>query len=256
MEFSLVALVALEREAKPFIELFAMQEQGRVLEEKLNFRLFISSKHPSIGLVLFGECPRHKVERIGTNVATIAAMETIRVLQPQTIASVGTAGGFRKKGACIGDVFYGETIYFHDRHMLLPRYRDFECGVVKSAPLHNLGFIKCGVVSSGDSIPIQASDQQKMLMLNTDAKDMEAAAIAEVATLYQIPMFALKAITDFVDVNDSTEEQFNANYFAASQQLARALQHVIEQNGFIKTDSIFSDAFELLHGDELSFVAQ
>lgn len=245
MKFSLAVLYALEIEAEPFIRLFGMREQRHVFNEKLNLRLFVSDEHSSIAVVLFGACPRHGVERIGTQIATMAALETIRVLNPKTIASVGTAGGFLRKGAQVGDVYYSEAIFFHGRHIDFPKYRDFELGGFPCALLSNLGDIKKGVISSSDSIPVQKDEQEKLTSLNTDAKDMEAAAIAEIAALFHTPMFALKAISDFVDVEGSTFEQFQVNYRVASQNVANALQYVIMNNGFLEnndSDNIFASA--------------
>lgn len=255
MTCELAILYALEIEAKPFIEKYDLCERPGIFDQRLHLRLFSSVKHPSLSVVLFGKCPTHGVERIGTQIATIAALETIRVLRPSMIASAGTAGGFIKRGATIGDVYFSDkAIYFHGRHIVFPMYRDFELGGFPSTPLHNLGTIKRGVISSSDSIPPSHDDATKMDELSTDAKDMEAAAIAEVAALTSTPMFALKAITDFVDTSETTYEQFQVNYAVAANNLCQSLHYVIENNHLlsISVDTVGLVNLGVLPAAELS----
>lgn len=236
MSCELAVLYALEMEAKPFIEQFELKERHGIFDERLHLRLFWSERYPSLSVVLFGVCPMHGVERIGTQTATMAALETIRILRPHMLASVGTAGGFVKRGAKIGDVFCSDgAIYFHGRHIVFPMYRNFELGGFPSTTLRHLGSIKRGVISSSDAIPPSHDDAKKMDELATDAKDMEAAAIAEIAALTNTPMFALKAISDFVDVNETTYDQFQANLQLAARNLCDSLQYVIEHNRLLST---------------------
>jgi 5'-methylthioadenosine nucleosidase len=56
-------------------------------------------------------------------------------------------------------------------------------------------------------------------------KEMEAAAIAWVAQLFAKPMFCIKAVTDIVDSERATTEEFLENLSAA----AAALQHTLPQ---------------------------
>lgn len=236
MSCELAALFALEIEAEPFINQFNLNERHGVFDDRLKLRLFTCDRHPSLSVVLFGKCPTHGVERIGTQIATMAALETIRLLRPHMLASVGTAGGFLKRGANIGDVFFSDrAIYFHGRHIVCPMYRDFEMGGFPSTTLHDLGTIKRGVISSSDSIPPSLNDATKMDELATDAKDMEAAAIAEIAALTSTPMFALKAISDFVDTSETTFDQFQANYRVAARNLCDSLLYVIEHNQLLSS---------------------
>lgn len=57
---------------------------------------------------------------------------------------------------------------------------------------------------------------------------MEAAGIAWIADLWDIPMFCIKAITDIVDGDKSTAEEFLQNLGAAAQALKSALPKVLE----------------------------
>lgn len=232
MRYSLALLCALKVEAEPIIESLKMEEQAHIFDPRLGLKFFVSRNYSEISMVLFGKCPTATIDRIGTQIATLATWETIKTINPKSIASVGTAGGFRSKGTRIGDVFLSEgPIYFHGRHIPAPKYHAFELGKFASMTLNTLNMdIKRGVVSSGDSIPISLEDQEKMNIIGTDAKDMEAAAVAEVAALAGVPMFALKAISDFVDTAEQTHTQFLANYPIAILNLAHTIELLIQNN--------------------------
>ena len=68
------------------------------------------------------------------------------------------------------------------------------------------------------------------MMLENDAsvKDMEAAAIAYVCELAGVPFFALKVVTDIVDGDRTTQEEFFENLAAASASLQDKIPKVIE----------------------------
>jgi hypothetical protein len=59
-------------------------------------------------------------------------------------------------------------------------------------------------------------------------KEMEAAAIAWVAQLFAKPMFCIKAVTDIVDGDRATQEEFLENLSAAAGALQRTLPRVLE----------------------------
>ena len=55
------------------------------------------------------------------------------------------------------------------------------------------------MVSSGSSLDYSEQDMAFMKANKVAVKEMEAAAVAWVAAMFQIPMFCLKSITDIVD---------------------------------------------------------
>ena len=55
------------------------------------------------------------------------------------------------------------------------------------------------MVSSGNSLDYTEQDMAFMLSNKVAVKEMEAAAVAWVASMFQTPMFCLKSITDIVD---------------------------------------------------------
>jgi 5'-methylthioadenosine nucleosidase len=232
MTFNLAILCALEIEAVPIVNSLQLSEEQCPFDKRLGFKFF-ASERPKICLLQFGKCPKNGIDRIGTQIAALAAWETVKTLKPTVIASAGTAGGFKAKGASIGDVFISDGgICFHGRHSSDPEYKSYETGNFPSYVLKNLGAIKRGRVSSGDSVPLNKNDQEKMMVLDTDAKDMEAAAIAEVAYLANVPVIAIKAISDFVDSTEKTHSQFMINFKEATEKLAEAMSYLVANNNF------------------------
>jgi len=75
----------------------------------------------------------------------------------------------------------------------------------------NLG-LKTGVISSGSSLEKNPKDQRVIDKYNAVAKEMEAAAIAWVASLHQTPFFAIKSITNLVDEANQSEDEFIKNF--------------------------------------------
>jgi 5'-methylthioadenosine nucleosidase len=65
-------------------------------------------------------------------------------------------------------------------------------------------------------------------MIDASVKDMEAAAIAWVAELSNIPFIALKVVTDIVDGDRVTQEEFFENLGAASRSLQDATPKLID----------------------------
>lgn len=234
MHFSVAVLCALKFEAEPIIQRFNLKEIHDVFDHRLGLQVFAQENSPSFCLVLFGKCKRNNVDRIGTQFASIAAWETVRIIKPEIIISAGTAGGFKSKGTEIGDVFLSEKhIYFHGRHIPVPKYSTFAKGeipVFSNIKLGSSNKIKRGIISSGDSIPVTPLDSQLMEELGTDAKDMEAAAIAEVAQLTNTKIIALKCISDFIDIDRATFDQVKDNFKVALSNLTDCLEEIINVN--------------------------
>lgn len=62
---------------------------------------------------------------------------------------------------------------------------------------------------------------------NASIKEMEAAAIAWVAKTNNVPFVALKVVTDIVDGDRTTQEEFLENLSAASRSLQHELPRII-----------------------------
>ena len=226
----ILILCALSLEAEPIIDALSLRAEESLLPDCFSTRAFIK---PEIGirLITLGHCEVNNVERIGGFSAALVSWESLRIYKPKLLINAGTAGGFEYKGAHIGEVFLSKGhIYYHGRHLGAAHYSNYAVGkfpCFNSQAFANLVDARLGVVSSSDSVLASPEDLKKMKTLETDAKDMEAAAIAEVCCLNDVPFIAAKVITDFVDSPFSTMEQFRQNYRLATQNLANVTMKLV-----------------------------
>lgn len=90
-----------------------------------------------------------------------------------------------------------------------------------------LGF-KSGLVSSGNSLDYTAEDMAAMTHHEAAVKEMEAAAVAWAASLFDCPMFCIKSITDIVDGDRPAQEEFLENLGRAAEALQAVVPRVLE----------------------------
>lgn len=227
----IVIIIAMEIEATPVIKLFGMKETNDFSSD-WPMKAYRSENLPNLSIVVNGKCPIHGADRIGTQAAAISAWESINIFKPDLIISAGTAGGFKKYGANIGDIYISsDAIRYHDRRIPFDIFQAFQHGHYQPLEVPHMiekFSYKQGVVSSGDSLPLNEEDKIRMNENNARAKDMEAAAIAEVAHLRNTNMLAVKVITDFVDETECTFEQFQRNYATAVQHLTQSLDKIVD----------------------------
>ena len=67
-----------------------------------------------------GKDSRFGVDNVGTPAASLTTYLAAQAFQPDLAISLGTAGGFKAKGAAIGSVFIGTATVNHDRRIPLP----------------------------------------------------------------------------------------------------------------------------------------
>ena len=87
---------------------------------------------------------------------------------------------------------------------------------------------KTGVVSTGNSLDKTEECDKHMLANDASVKDMEAAAIAWSCALLKKPFLGVKVVTDIVDGNVPTQDEFLANLITASKSLQQALPQVLD----------------------------
>ncbi|KDO38350.1 hypothetical protein CISIN_1g034258mg [Citrus sinensis] len=75
-------------------------------------------------------------------------------------------------------------------------------------------------MSSQDETSITAND--------ATIKDMEGAAVAYVADLFKVPAIFVKAVTDLVDGDKPTAEEFMQNLVAVTAALEQSVSQVID----------------------------
>ncbi|MDX9848425.1 MAG: hypothetical protein RBT74_15695 [Tenuifilaceae bacterium] len=237
-DFSYLLMMAMRDEARPIIQNLSLSEIGP-LHPSFDMLLYTGTfRGIKLDLVLNGVCKQYGVDHIGTQVSSICTLLGIEKLKPSLVINAGTAGGFKSAGAIVGDVYLGHPhVCYHDRRINLPQFREYGLGFY---PTHNGQKIandldlKTGVISTGNSLDYSKEDIDVMKSYNGVVKDMEAAAIAWVTQQFNLPFLAIKAITDIVDGDKPTEEEFIQNLHFASDRLCKQTVRVldwIDKNG-------------------------
>jgi|GEM_PF-6495179 len=95
-------------------------------------------------------------------------------------------------------------------------------------------------VSTGYSLHYTKQDYHILRQIEVDVKDMEAAAIASVASNYKKPFLAIKSITDFINRPEDTGEVFQKNLKLASSNLSKKIFDFIKliENGNTKLENL------------------
>lgn len=228
----ILLVMAMHQEANPIIEHFQLQAQST--DTQLATRLLSGrAKQIDVMLVLSGTDKDYGVESIGTIPAALNTFWGIEQFNPDLILNAGTAGGFSKLGAEIGDVYLSKEVFqFHDRRINLGNdFYQYGKGLYPSFDTDAFATVlglKQGKITTGDSFEMNASDAEVILENGGAIKEMEAAGIAYVASRYGIPMMAIKAVTDLVDTDAPENEQFIKNLTLASENLQKAVIKVID----------------------------
>ncbi|WP_144393800.1 5'-methylthioadenosine nucleosidase [Pleionea sediminis] len=228
----IVVLMAMAEEADPIIQSLKLT-QVEVLPANLPFQCYQGQfKDLTVSVVISGVDPRYRVDNIGTQAATLMSHVAIENLHPDLVISAGTAGGFSKRGATIGTVYLSnDRFIYHDRRVPLEGFDESAIGhypalnVLKMAKDLEL---PVGVVSTGSSLEKSEKDVDVIEQYGAVAKEMEAAAIAWVCWLHQKSFVAVKSITNLLDEEGTSEEQFVKNLELASAKLSQQLVKVIE----------------------------
>ena len=199
-------------------------------------------------LVVNGIDPHTGVDCVGTTAAALAtqvALDRCRTLggrHPDLLLSVGTAGGWQRVGASIGDVYLAwDRFVYHDRRIDLPGFDTFGRGEIPAADLRvHADALGCrvGIVTTGDSLDESPEDAARIRASGAEVKEMEAAAVAWVAHLHGVAVGAVKAITDHVDHPAPTAEQFTANLAAAAAALRHTTIALLERLGSVSAEDV------------------
>ncbi|XXG66130.1 hypothetical protein AAC387_Pa05g3671 [Persea americana] len=230
---TIVIIIAMQTEALPLIKKFQLSETHDSLFPKgvpwIRYHGIYKDLH--INLVWPGKDLSFGVDSVGTISASLVTYASIQALKPDLIINAGTSGGFKAKGACIGDVFLASDVAFHDRRIPIPVFDQYGIGARKifSTPniLKELN-LKEGKLSTGDSLDMSPHDELSIVANNATLKDMEGAAVAYVADLLSVPAILVKAVTDIVDGDKPTAEEFLKNLVAVTAALDVAVTQVVD----------------------------
>ncbi len=156
---------------------------------------------------------------IGKVAASVTCSEIIRSFSPDIILNIGVSGGF---GEDIqqGDIVLSEQVGYHDvscgedipwgQVQGFPHFYEPHQAIIEKIKETN-PHIKTGLVLCGDrflSNPKEHLFIQKTFP-NVKAVDMESAAIAQTAYIYQYPFLIIRIISDLPCIGNSYEQYKN-----------------------------------------------
>lgn len=230
-----MVVIAMEAEASPFITHLSLERDVTFFPPQVPFHAFSGTYNDNpVTVVTNGKDTVYEtgVDNCGTVPAAMASFLALQKASPDLVINAGTCGGFRRKGADIGDVFLTTAVAHHDRRIPIPSFDIYGIGKIESrinpnnlADIHNF---KLGVCTTGNSLDKTDEDDKHMLANDASVKDMEAAAIAWSCALHSVPFLGVKVVTDIVDGDRATQEEFLENLHKASLSLQMALPKVIE----------------------------
>ncbi len=235
--------MAMEAEAAPLrAALGAAPVELPVWASSLPMRLAVAD-HAGVDVLLVtnGTDPHTGVDCIGSTAAALATQVALDHARsgltrwPDLVLTVGTAGGWNRAGASIGDVYLAwDRFVCHDRRIDLPGFDAFGRADLPAADLRaHADALGCrlGIVTTGDSLDESPEDAARIRASGAEVKEMEAAAVAWIGSLHDVPVGAVKAITDLVDSPVTPAEQFSANLATAAYSLQRTVLALLARLG-------------------------
>ena len=226
----------MEAEAKPFVEYLGLKETTDYFPEQVPFCAFVGEYEGC--KVTVATNGKDSVYKTGVdNAGTVpASLVTFLALQknPTTdlVLNAGTCGGFKRMGGEIGNVYLTSAVANHDRRIPIPPFIPYGIGKLESTATPALlaahpDYFKTGVCTTGNSLDKTDEDDKHMIANEASCKDMEAAAIAWSCNLFDVPYLGIKVVTDIVDGDKPTQEEFMENLGKAAKSLQEALPKVI-----------------------------
>ena len=228
----IVLQIAMEAEARGIVDGLEVREVADPFGAGLPWRMYEGEVG---GVAVVVVCPgvdeRFGIDQIGTQPAAVLAELAIRELRPIVLVNAGTAGGFASRGAAVGDVYVSRgRVCFHDRRIRILGFDAYGVGSYPCADMtamaEELG-LKQGIITTGNALDLQDADRAVMEGYGGEVKEMEAAAIAWVCAMHSVPFVAIKSITDIVDGEHPTEDEFLANLSLASERLTEKVVEAV-----------------------------
>lgn len=170
---SLLVLIAMTAEAQPLIDALSLSKMESLATEPYAVCFYSGSyKGITITVATNGQCrlspDNTGIDNVGTTPAclsTLLAMQTLSP-KPDLVINAGTAGGFGKMGAAIGDAFVSTSIKHHDRRIPIPGWDAYARGHHTTHATSQLCAalkFKSGVVSTGNSLDCTERDMEMLL---------------------------------------------------------------------------------------------
>lgn len=225
-------IVAMEEEAQPFIDHFGVEKicdffaplPCQLYQHKLN-------DDTTLSVVINGR--QHGSNLVGCEAASVTTVKAIEMLHPDLVINSGTCGGFKAHGAEIAKVYIANGVMFHDRRVpgddawgtqALGNYPLYE----KSEEIAKALGMPMAKSTTGSSLDMQPCDLEIIQQNGGQLKDMEAAAVAFVCSLYNVPCMLVKSVTDLCDGGEKTFDEFIKNLNRASEALRDANIRIID----------------------------
>lgn len=233
---TVVFIIAMQAEAQPLVTSLKLeQDDGSLFPKGVPWiRYHGSHEGLNINVVVPGKCLIFGIDNVGTVTGALVTYASIQALQPDLIINIGTAGGFKTKGARVGDAFIVTEAANHDRRIPIPIYDKYGIGSNSATPSPNLIKtlqLKEGKLSTGNSLDMTPRDEEMIKANDASLKDMEGAAVLYVASLFSVPAVLLKVVSDIVDGDRPTTEEFLENLSISSFELTRVSTELLN---FIK----------------------
>ncbi|XP_057494782.1 5'-methylthioadenosine/S-adenosylhomocysteine nucleosidase isoform X1 [Actinidia eriantha] len=231
---NIVIIIAIQAEALPLVSKFQLKEDLDFVRFPKGVpwvRYHGTYKDLNINIIQLGKDAVLGVDSVGTVSASLVTFASIKALQPDLIINAGTAGGFKAKGASIGDTFLVSHVAFHDRRIPIPVFDLYGVGLRQAFSTPNLVKmlnLKIGKLSTGDSLDMSPEDESSIIANDATVKDMEGAAVAYVADLLKVPAIFVKAVTDIVDGDKPTSVEFLENLAAVTAALGQAVTEIVD----------------------------
>ncbi|KAF5448933.1 hypothetical protein F2P56_029424 [Juglans regia] len=204
---SILIIIAMQAEALPLVNKFQLTEELSMLPKGVPWVCYRGIyKNLNINLIWPGKDLSLGVDSVGTVSASLVTYASIQALKPDLIINAGTAGGFK--------VF--------DMYGIGLRQAFSSPNLLKELNL------KVGKLSTGDSLDMSPQDEASIVANDATIKDMEGAAVAYVADLLKVPAIFVKAVTDIVDGEKPTAEEFLQNLVAVTAALDQAVTQVLD----------------------------
>lgn len=160
------------------------------------------------------------------------------------IINVGSAGGLNKDLLNVGDVVIGEKVVYHDVDVTQFGYPYGQMAETKQLYFESNAdlVMKCknilgdlgvpshvGLIASGDSFIARSEQVEPILNHFSDAlcSEMEAAAVAQVCTVHNIPFVITRGLSDVFGKGDSAM-QFDTYLEKASASSALMAKKLVE----------------------------
>ena len=137
-EQHVLVLIAMEAEAAPLLAHLGLEKKDSKIPGHDTQMYSGSYKGMKISICTNGKCTKNSVDNVGTTPAAISTFVALTELSPTIVINAGTAGGFKAKGACIGDTFVSEMFRHHDRRITIPGWDDYARGHHESHSCANL----------------------------------------------------------------------------------------------------------------------